>query len=288
MKYEVKSEEDERRMKREELLEELERMGVLVSDWRVLVSCWSERKKRVKLPWCGVVLEGKCKSIRRNGGLYTQCGVSLSISEIESEYCEGCVEEKMKNGELKYGTVYDRMKVGIEEYRDEKGNKVVRYSQIMKKEKISKEEVLEEGIRMGIEVPLCHFEENEGKRGRPRKEKSVKEEVEKRKRGRPKKEKEVVWNSAGEELIASLLSERREVCEGVEVCEGGEVCEVCEGVEGGLLEEEEETSVMKCEIGGKTYLKSDDNVLYDLKTHDAVGVWNEERNEIEELPDEEE
>ena len=51
-------------------------------------------------------------------------------------------------------------------------------------------------------------------------------------------------------------------------------------------EEEEETSVIKFTIDGKIYLKSDDNVLYDLNTHDAVGVWNEKSNEIDELPEE--
>jgi len=44
--------------------------------------------------------------------------------------------------------------------------------------------------------------------------------------------------------------------------------------------------VIKFTIDGKIYLKSDDNVLYDLNTHDAVGVWNEKSNEIDELPDE--
>jgi hypothetical protein len=28
--------------------------------------------------------------------------------------------------------------------------------------------------------------------------------------------------------------------------------------------------------------------LYDMESHDAVGVWNEEKKKIEELPDDEE
>jgi len=55
-----------------------------------------------------------------------------------------------------------------------------------------------------------------------------------------------------------------------------------------MADDEEETIVIKFDILGVTYLKSQDNVLYDINTHDAVGVWNEEKSEIDELPDEEE
>jgi len=158
-------------------------------------------EREVKMPWCGVVEEMWCKSIRKNVGLYTQCRERM----CEGEYCVVCSVEISKNVELKWGSVYDRMKVGIEEYRDRNGNKPLKYRKIMKKDGISMEEVLEEGKRLGWEVPLCHFEENDGKRGRPKKEKSVVEMVEKKKRGRPKKEKEMVSQNAGEDLIASLL-----------------------------------------------------------------------------------
>jgi len=51
-------------------------------------------------------------------------------------------------------------------------------------------------------------------------------------------------------------------------------------------EEEEETQVVKweCPADSKTYLKASDNVLYDAESHDAVGVWNEKENKIDELP----
>ena len=181
-----------------EMLLELECGGMLVKGWE---SKLNGLKREIKMPWCGVIEEMLCKSIRKNGGLYTQCRERM----CEGEYCVGCSVEISKNGELKWGSVYDRMKVGIEEYIDSKGNKPLKYSKIMKKEKISMEEVLAEGKRLGWEVPLCHFEENNGKRGRPKKEKSVVEIVEKKKRGRPKKEKEMVSQNVGEDLIASLL-----------------------------------------------------------------------------------
>ena len=298
-----------------EMLLELECGGMLVKGW--LSKCEEIRVlKRIKMPWCGVIEEMLCKSIRKNGGLYTQCE-----KESECEYCVGCLKEKSKNGELKWGSVYDRMKVGIEEYRDRNGNKPLKYRKIMKKDGISMEEVLEEGKRLGWEVPLCHFEENDGKRGRPKKEKSVVEMVEKKKRGRPKKEKEMVSQNAGEDLIASLLLgvggplgvpspydgigrqdqvQEKEPSADLAVQEK-EPLTVQEKPSADLAvqekpsadladladeDEEEETCVIKFTIDGKIYLKSDDNVLYDLNTHDAVGVWNEKSNEIDELPDE--
>jgi hypothetical protein len=53
-------------------------------------------------------------------------------------------------------------------------------------------------------------------------------------------------------------------------------------------EQEEEVSVIKFEFGGKTYLKSSTNVLYDFESQDEIGVWNEMKQEIEFAEDNEE
>ena len=55
-------------------------------------------------------------------------------------------------------------------------------------------------------------------------------------------------------------------------------------------DEEEGVSVSKVEIKGKTYLKSKNNILYDVKTQDQIGLWNEAKQEIDysELEEEEE
>ena len=53
-------------------------------------------------------------------------------------------------------------------------------------------------------------------------------------------------------------------------------------------EEEEETRVIRFNINGKEYLKSEDNVLYDNKSHEAVGIWNEKSGSIDDIPNEEE
>jgi hypothetical protein len=282
------------------------------------------KEKRIVLPWSGES-EG-CKSLKYNMGLYTQCGGEV----LGGEYCVGCVKECEKKGEHRYGTVEERKKSGILEYKDPRGKGVVRYREIMKKLNLTREEVIEEGKRQGVLVAECHFEEKSVKRGRPKKEK---EKVnEKKKRGRPRKEKEMVSNKAGEDLIASLLNEnkREEGCARVDTManDGREKeatksiptsgCEKPSADNGKATptsgcekpsadkdktekattkepssdkadeEEEEETVVIKYEIDGITYLKSEDNVLYDMKTHDCVGIWNELTKKIDEIPDEDE
>ena len=152
---------------------------------------------------------------------------------------------------------------------------------------INREEAEKDAGLLGWSIPECQFEEKLGKRGRPKKDSSAddtsSESSEKKKRGRPKKEKEVVSNTIGEDLIASLItSQISENIEGiVEESECNEV--VCDDEE-----EEEETKVVKFELNGKNYLKSEDNIVFDFESHDAVGLWNDETNEINELPDEEE
>ena len=278
----------------------------------------SYKERKIVLPWSGES-EG-CKVLKYNMGLYTQCGEKLLGG---GGSCVGCVKEYSKKGEHRYGTVEERKAKGIMEYKDPRGKGVVRYTEIMKKLNLTKEEVLSEAKRRGVEVAECHFEEKSAKRGRPRKEKEV--VGEKKKRGRPKKEKEMVSNKAGEDLIASLLNESKSEREdpiamgeqnakiGIDIVDTKAVASAVKatpmsGCEKATPdkdtdkskpmsgcdkpsadeEEEEETVVIKYEIGGTTYLKSEDNVLYDMKTHDCVGIWNELTKKIDEIPDEDE
>jgi hypothetical protein len=45
-------------------------------------------------------------------------------------------------------------------------------------------------------------------------------------------------------------------------------------------EKEEVVKVKRVKINGKDYLKSSNNVLYDVDTNDAIGVWDENKQEI--------
>lgn len=244
------------------------------------------------LPWCGEVIEGDCVCLKLNSGLYTQC---RKRKDGLGEYCKSCSVSVSRNGGVAiYGTVSDRLNSGIEEYKDSRGKKAVSYMSIMRKLNISRLDAEREAGKLGWVIPECHFEES--KRGRPRKEVSLDEKssgcCDKKKRGRPRKEKEVVSNRVGEDLIASLLTEQVNKNEGVVIIKDVEEdMEKCleEDVEEDVAEdvEEEETKVIKMEICGKMYLKSEDNMVYDCESHDAVGMWNEGGDCIDELEGEE-
>ena len=243
-------------------------------------------KSCIVLPWCGKINDELCLCLRKDLGLYTQCKKSRSSNT--SSYCVNCQKLIDRHGgESPYGTVSDRQKCGIMEYKDPQGKSPISFNTIMKKLNQSREEVELEGKRLGLCIPECHFEEKKEKRGRPKKDTSTEdtesdksdvdqiqtvEPQEKKKRGRPKKEKEIISNNAGEDLIASLVQD----------------VPVTPQEEEELEEEEEETFVVKFEIHGTTYLKSDDHVLYDMNSHEGIGIWNEETQEIENLPDDDE
>jgi hypothetical protein len=212
--------------------------------------------------------------------------MNAKVSEGNCKECEKMI--KKNGGVSKYGRVNDRLKSGKMCYIDpSSGKKESSYIEYMRKNGLTRSDVELYGKLCGVDVPECYFEEVvvEKKRGRPKKEKG--EEKEKKKRGRPRKEKEVICNE-GEELIASLLTENREKNEKKENdYEKKESADEKKEIDNdGGSDDEEETLVVKFEIKGVIYLKSSDNVLYDMMSHDVIGIWNEERSEIDEIPEE--
>jgi len=238
-------------------------------------------KINIILPWCGEKLSGKCWGLKLNSGLHTQC-----MKDVNEKYCKGCSNLIEKNGGIApYGTVEDRLKCGILEYVDPKGKQTIPYANVMKKLNITQEEALHEAEKLGWVIPACHFEMKVSKRGRPKRDTSAEdteseEGNETKKRGRPKKEKEIVSTSVGEDLIASLIEESKE--KSITIND--------ENMNPDLIDDsdsEDGEPVVTFEINGTTYLKSGDNVLFDLNSHDCVGLWNEETKKIDEIPDDE-
>jgi hypothetical protein len=170
-------------------------------------------EKEIPLPFSGVN-ELKCVALRKNGGLYTQC----EGEKEKGEYCNQCDKRMKKLGIVspEYGTVMDRMNVGLMEYVDPSGGKVIHYRKVMKRLKLSREEVEEEARRLGKPLEECHLEEEVLKQGRKRVRPKGEEEEEVKKeskKGRPKKEKNVIEEveeaDPEEDLFARLVLEAK-------------------------------------------------------------------------------
>jgi hypothetical protein len=115
---------------------------------------------------------------------------------------------KKSGGIPEYGTIQQRKEVGIMEYVDPKGRKPVAYTKIMKKLKVSQEDVIAEARKFNMEVNEVHFVEAivDGKRGRPKTSKELKET--KGAKGRPKKEPKVVeLNDEQDDLFAAMVAD---------------------------------------------------------------------------------
>lgn len=151
-----------------------------------------EKKERLLLPFDGRKIEGCCEGIIKNHGLYTQC------MKVVEGYCKVCEVQP-------YGNIEQRVKVGLYEYKDPKGKVPKRYLEVLKKKKISKEEMLAKCEKAEITINEEHLLEVATKRGRPKGEN--KDSGEKKSKGRPKKEKKVIETSNEEDLFATLVAQ---------------------------------------------------------------------------------
>ena len=164
------------------------------------------------LPWTGKEMGGDfCHGLRLNHGLHTQCTMAKSDGGV---YCRTCLKQADKNasGKPTYGDIESRLAVGVLEFRDPKDNKhTVPFANVMEKLGVTREEVVTEASRFGLEIPEEHFVKRESKRGRPATKPTADSDgsdtTAPKKRGRPKKEKKVIESSVGDDLIASLVAQ---------------------------------------------------------------------------------
>jgi hypothetical protein len=176
----------------------------------------SRNQPSIPLPFTGVVREDCCIGVKQNHGLYTQCFSAPG----ESGLCKGCTKQASKNasGEPDCGVISKRVMQGSE-YRDAKGRGPVHYTKVMKKQKLTEEQVQTEAAKFGIEINASHFAvpDAQQKRGRPKKATTSDTESEsssaagtsneKKTRGRPKKAAKVVEVNETEDLFASLMQQ---------------------------------------------------------------------------------
>jgi hypothetical protein len=165
-------------------------------------------KASFPLPYNGEFNESCCYALRQNNGLYTQC---TGPRKGESEFCKHCLSTMQKTGSEipEYGTIQERKSADIFDYVDPKGRKPTPYTKVMKKYKITQEQVLEEAGKLNIIINPQHFVvPEETKRGRPS---SKKEPKEKGVKGRPKKSKKVIQiDGDDEDLFATLVANANE------------------------------------------------------------------------------
>ena len=163
-------------------------------------------KSAFPLPYNGELNGECCMGIRLNSGLYTQCP---SIRLEGGAYCGSCNKQATKNehGLPDYGSIQTRSSkyTKDEEFVDPSGKKPVAYTKVMKKFKVTEEQVREEAAKHNMTLDPRHFVEAVKKSGRPA-SKVEKEPKELKAKGRPKKSKKVL-ELAGEEedLFASLV-----------------------------------------------------------------------------------
>ena len=180
------------------------------------VSCDS----RIALPFSGEMYNDRCRGLKYNNGLMTQCkvriGADCGVDELK--YCKTCENQSKKNdhGKPTYGTIIDRLKCDIYDYVAPNGERPISYASVMSKENLSKECVLEESKRCGQKIDERHFDSNEGvvpeKRSRGRPKSTVNNDCDKSvvkgRRGRPKKDSKVLELSSGDDLFSALVSEQ--------------------------------------------------------------------------------
>ena len=282
----------------------------------VSVSCDS----RIALPFSGEMHNDRCRGLKYNNGLMTQCrvrisGVDCGVDEVK--YCKTCENQSKKNGHGKptYGTIIDRLKCDIYDYVAPNGERPISYVNVMSKLNLSKECVLEESKRCGQKIDERHFDINEGvvpekrRRGRPKSNvnNDCDKSVVKGRRGRPKKDSKVLELSGGDDLFGALVGDQyiEQDAEQVVFSDAETVAksdaetvaeqdaEIVAELDAETVaeldtvneeeEEEEETDVViRVEIDNKKYLKSKKSgVIYDASSHEEIGVWNEKKQVID-------
>ena len=163
-------------------------------------------KPKFPFPYNGEYKETCCQGLKYNRGLFTQC---LFIKVAGEQYCKRCSTQAEKNEHSKpdCGSIQDRINVDLMEFRDPKGRPPIPFVKVMRKLKISQQEILEEAGKFNIEIQSIHFlEPPAGKKGRKAATAVNEDEAPSSKKGRPSKKKDIVVSTFTEEndLFATL------------------------------------------------------------------------------------
>ena len=189
--------------------EALRELGIVVSVSKSVSKKDVQKPKKMvsafPLPFNGEHSSNNCQALRQNNGLYTQC----QSSKKSGDFCKSCTQlaAKSEDGIPEYGTISQRLACDPFAYIDPKGRKPTAYTKVMKKYKLTKEQVLEEAAKFGMTINEAHFvAPEETKRGRPASEPKEAKEP-KGSKGRPKKTTKVVQiDDDDDDLFANLVA----------------------------------------------------------------------------------
>lgn len=127
---------------------------------KVRMSTSVSRKRKIILPYVGKANEDDsiCKALRLNYQLFTQC---TNKAMKNRDFCKICLKYVEADGSTPYGTIEDRMKCGILDYVDPSGKKALPLHRVIKRMKLTREEMEEECKLNNIIIPPEHWgEEN--------------------------------------------------------------------------------------------------------------------------------
>tara|TARA_B100001173_G_scaffold307150_1_gene315212 strand:- start:121 stop:1140 length:1020 start_codon:yes stop_codon:yes gene_type:complete len=252
----------------------------------------------VQLPWCGQVLTGCCQAIKSCDKLYVQC---MNAKHEDGDYCKRCQTTATKNNdEMPYGVIQDRLKDG---YTDKDGKKPVNYGNYMKTKGIKREDAVAQATKLGWTIPEEQFTVVQVKKGR--KPKSKKDNVE---ASDTEDEKEDLFKAAAkaaaeasssdddssddDEVLVEAPKKRKanrnkaalKVTEESDPkgarTEEEENSELEEEKMNESDEEEVEADVEPFEHDGKDYLIDAEDMVYDVNTHNPVGVYDREHDKL--------
>jgi hypothetical protein len=188
---------------------ELKVSGRRVGAKKLLSDSVKVLKSKFALPFSNTIRAECCTGVKPNRGLYSQCE---NTPKKDAVFCTGCANQCAKNasGEPDCGVIGKRLTEGSA-WRDPKGNAPVSYPKVMKRLKLTEEQVLAEVARLGVafnaEEHFAVIAAKDTKRGRPKKASDDSSSVgadDSKKRGRPKKAAKVV-EVVSEDLFATLV-----------------------------------------------------------------------------------
>ena len=229
-------------------------------------------KPNVILPWTGKGVDTWCQGIRVNHQLLSQC----TMKPKKDGFCATCLKQVQEKGQPKCGTVAMRIEADKQKKtfkNPENGKEPVKFADVMSKLKITKEAAVAEATKFGLTIPEEEFVVTEKKKGRPKKQKS----------------EDTLTAIINEVVAASSSDSSSSENEGESEPVKEPTPEPVNKTELAIEEydedydaetDDEEVNVVCWTFDGKQYLKDGNNIVYDVETHEVIGVFCEKEEKI--------